>query len=114
MAPRLRSNQALLAPVSCARLFLGAGLDQIVLRLVICPGLEAEGCVERPGDENITSCKISTCSLCYSKEKDGGRVLTRGFALCGSLANRRVLGGAPVTGGVCAAELFGWSGPKYS
>jgi hypothetical protein len=43
--------------------------------LVICPGLEVGGS-ERPGDENISG-KISTCSLCYSKEKDGGRMQLR-------------------------------------
>ena len=30
----------------------------------------------------------------------------------GSSANRRVLSGPPVTGGVCAAEPLGWSGPN--
>lgn len=38
------------------------------------------------------------------KRKMAEGVLTRGFALCGSSANRRVLAAHPFTGGVCLSD----------
>lgn len=92
--PSTFSSRVLCEAISGCR--AGSNCFAVGETLVICPRLEVEGCTERPGDENIASRKISTWSLCHSKEKDGGRILTRGFALRGSSANRRVLHPLPV------------------
>ncbi|OCK92277.1 uncharacterized protein K441DRAFT_189545 [Cenococcum geophilum 1.58] len=103
--PPTKIEPSTLAPVSCARLFLGSNC-LVGETLVICPRLEVEGS-ERPGGENITGCKISTCSLCYSKEKDGGRMQLRRSSYERFPQQAVALWAAHVTGGVCAAEPLG-------